>query len=169
LWLTPCEPLRSTLRSIIRGLARKLDAVEFEPHLTVFCGPSAESEARAVAHLIAEQFSPVELTADRLDHTKHYTKTLFLQFQESSATLQRIFEIARGYSPKSDYVLNPHLSLLYKKLPEATQRELCETLEVPMGGYQFDRVRIVETELPIEDPGPVRRWRVVCDEAIGRK
>jgi 2'-5' RNA ligase len=167
LWLTPREPLRSTLRSIIRRLAASLDAVEFEPHVTVYCGPSTETEARAVAHLIARQFSPIELTADRLCHTEQYTKTLFVQFQET-ATIRQIFEAAaKGYSRQSNYILNPHLSLLYKTLPEAKRIELCEALDVPMGDYKFDRIRMIETELPIEDAGPVRRWRVVCEEAIG--
>ena len=29
--------------------------------------------------------------------------------------------------------------------------------------YTFDRVRMVETELPIEDAGPIRRWKAVGD------
>jgi len=166
LWLTPCEPLRTSLRSTISQLAARCDAVEFEPHVTVFCGPSTDAEARAVARRVARQFSPIELTAVGLDHTEHYTKTLFVQFQESSC-LRQIFETAAAHYPRSsDYVLNPHLSLIYKKLHEEIQTELCETLDVPTDSYRFDRVRMIETELPIEDPGPVRRWRVVCDEPL---
>jgi hypothetical protein len=139
--------------------------VAFEPHVTVFCGPSTESEARAFAQRIARQCSPVEMTADRLDHTESYTKTLFVLFQDSAA-VRHMFETAKGASPQSNYVLNPHLSLLYKKLPGARRRELCDTLDVPLVDYFFDRIRMVETELPIDDDGPVRRWRMVCDEAL---
>lgn len=166
LWLTPREPLRLLLRSIIGQLAARFDAVEFEPHVTVSCGPSTDVEARAVARRIAAQFSPIELTADRVDHSEHYTKTLFVQFQDSSV-LRRIFEIAaEHHSRPSSYVLNPHLSLIYKNLDEGSRRTLCNALDVPMGGYGFDRVRMIETELPIEDDGPVRRWRVVSDEPL---
>ena len=42
LWLIPCEPLRRTLHALICRLAADLDAVEFEPHVTLFCGPSNE-------------------------------------------------------------------------------------------------------------------------------
>jgi 2'-5' RNA ligase len=166
LWLIPHEPLRSTLGAIIARLAAQFDAVEFEPHVTVFCGPSTEAEARMSAVAIAAEFSPVELIAERLDYTNRYTKTLFLQFEESGVG-QRMFEIARnGCSRRSDYVFNPHLSLLYKILPEAKQKALCRTLELPCGSYTFDRLRVIETELPIEEPGPVRRWRQVCDIAL---
>ncbi len=80
LWLTPCEPLRTLLHSTISLLAARFDAVEFEPHVTVFCGPSTDAEARAIARQVARQFSPIELTAAGLNHTEHYTKALFVQF-----------------------------------------------------------------------------------------
>ncbi len=162
----PREPLRSRLRTIINRLAASLDAVEFEPHLTLFSGPSTDDEACAVTRRIAQQFAPIELIAERLGHTPSYTKTLFVQFREL-APARRMFEAAaKGYSRQSGYKLNPHLSLLYKTLPKARQQELCETLQAPMGSYGFDRLRMIETELPIEDAGPVRRWRVACDEPL---
>jgi hypothetical protein len=78
-----------------------------------------------------------------------------------------MFEVAKDlYSRRSDYEFNPHLSLLYKTLPEIKQKELCRALEVPTGAYAFDRLQMIETELPIEEPGPVRRWRQVCDVAL---
>ena len=123
LWLMPREPLRSTLSAIIRRLAADLDAVEFEPHVTIFCGPSTEEEARATATAIAARFSAIELIAARLDYTDRYTKTLFVQFEEF-AVARRMFEAARdGYSCRSDYTFNPHLSLLYKTLPETKQND----------------------------------------------
>jgi hypothetical protein len=131
--------------------------------VTVSSGPSTDFDARAIARLIAD---PVELTAARVDHSEHYTKTRFVQFKDS-AVLQRIFEIAvKHYSGPSHYILNPHLSLIYKKLDKGSQRTLCNTLDVPIGTYGFDRVRMIETELPIEDDGPVRRWRFVCGDPL---
>ncbi len=165
LWLTPSGPTRSLLLSTIRRLAEEFDAVEFDPHVTVFCGRSTDDEARAVVRRIAGRFGPLELTAARLDHSELYTKTLFLQF-EDSALLRQVVEVVKDHSRPSDYILNPHLSLLYKNLSADTRRKLCETIDIPMGYYLFDRLRMIETELPIEDDGPIRRWRVVCDEPL---
>jgi 2'-5' RNA ligase len=154
------------LSAIIRRLAQDLDAVDFEPHVTLFCGRSSDEEANATARGIAAEFAPITLTPERLAYTDLFTKTLFVQF-EDSAIARQMFEAARrSYAHPSDYVFNPHLSLLYKKLPEARQRALCDTLDLPKGVYQFDRVRMIETELPIEDDGPVRHWRIVCDEPL---
>lgn len=166
LWLTPQEPLRTILSAIIGRLARDLEAVEFEPHVTVFCGRSSDEEAEATARAIAARFPPIALDADRLDYTASFTKTLFVQFQDS-AVAREMFEAAkRKYAHPSDYMLHPHLSLVYKTLLEARQKELCETLDIPRGAYVFDRIRMIETELPIEGPGPVRQWRQVCDIAL---
>ena len=94
------------------------------------------------------------ILADRVERRSvgpfgSYTKTLFVQFR-NAALLRNIFETsAAHYSRPSSYILNPHLSLIYKKLPEDLRRTLCETLDVPMANYAFDRVRMIETELPI--------------------
>ena len=133
--------------------------------MTVFCGPSNDAAASELVRQIARQTPPCELTAERLDHTASFTKTLFVQFQES-ATVRRIFEQARTGSMHSNYILNPHLSLLYKTLPAETRQELCLSIEAPQGSYSFDRIAMIETELPIEDDGPVRRWRAVCSEPL---
>lgn len=147
-------------------MAANLDAVNFEPHVTLFCGPGDDAEASAVAELIANRFMPIELTPDRLDQTAQFTKTLFLQFEESGAARQMFEVAANAWSAPSGYVFNPHLSLLYKTLPEAERRRLSHALDIPIGRYVFDRIRVVETELPIEDPGPIRRWRVVSNVAL---
>src|SRR5271170_3094855 len=163
LWLTPREPLRSALSTLIRGLARDLDAVEFEPHVTVFCGRSSDAEAEINARAIAARFPPIELVADGLGYSDRFTKTLFVQFRDS-AVAREMFDAARqGYALPSDYVFNPHLSLLYNNLPQARLKEIGGALKVPLGKYVFDRIQMIETELPIEDLGPVRRWRQVCD------
>ena len=58
-------------------LATDFDAVEFEPHVTLFCGPSNWAEAQATGRRITARFPPVELSVDRLDYSHRFTKTLF--------------------------------------------------------------------------------------------
>jgi hypothetical protein len=131
--------------------------------VTLFCGPSNASEAWAAAKAISARFPPANLSVDRLDYSDRFTKTLFIQFAES-AVAQRMFEAARVcFASPSDYVFNPHLSLIYKRLPKVKQRLLCQSLSTLRGTYTFDRVRMIETELPIEDAGPVRRWKAIGD------
>lgn len=168
LWLTPREPLRQQLRAEIERLATKFDAVDFDPHVTVFCGPADEAEACSAANRVAKQFEPIELIAEKLDYTNHFTKTLFVQFQNSTL-LRKMYEtVKKYYAQPSNYELNPHLSLLYQHMIEGRQRELCRKLDIPLGIYLLDTFRVVETENPINRPEPIRRWRTVCEGTLGK-
>ena len=79
LWLMPKEPLRGQMRSIIRNLAVEFDAVEFEPHVTFYCGRSTQAEATSVGQAISRAFAPLELKVADIDHSRTVTKTLFVQ------------------------------------------------------------------------------------------
>ena len=167
LWMMPREPLRSQLQKMIRQLAAALDAVEFEPHITVFAGPSTNTEAHEIATRIAKRFEPIEAIAEKVDYGEVYTKTVFVQFRESPA-LRQMHELARSsFTQPSNYQLNPHLSLVYKKMAEAEKQELCRRIRLPMGNYLFDAIQMVETEVPIEEPGPIKRLRIVSDAKLG--
>jgi sulfur relay (sulfurtransferase) DsrC/TusE family protein len=167
-WLLPAEPLRTQLRSIIRQLAMKHGASEFEPHVSLSCAPSDDDQTRIIGCEIASLFSPVELTPVKLDYTSEYTKTLFIQFQASEAARRLSDAIKDRSAETSNYVLNPHLSLLYKTMPKAAQDEACRLLNVPKGTYFFDRLQAIETELPLTEPEQIKRWRVVFECALGQ-
>ena len=168
IWLVPAEPLKSRLRAVIRQLATQYDAVDFAPHVTISAGTSDDDETCAIARDIASRFSPVELTFQKLDYTSLYTKTLFVQFDHSAIAQSMCDAIKEGSAQPSGYVLNPHLSLLYKTMPQATQAEIARGLEVPQGIFSFDRLRAIETEAPLTQPEQVKRWRVVFEAALGR-
>lgn len=165
LWLMPKEPLRGQMRSIIRNLAVEFDAVEFEPHITFYCCRSTQAEATSVGQAISRAFAPLELKVADIDHSRTFTKTLFVQFRES-ATLRRMFEMAgSGFKLKGDYKLKPHLSLLYKILHHAEREAAAGRISVPID-YLFDTLRVVETQVPIEDEAPVLAWRTVYEAGL---
>ena len=168
IWLVPTAPLQSPLRAVIRHLATQYDAVDFAPHVTISAGTSDDAETCAIVRDIAARFAPVELTFEKLDYTSLYTKTLFVQFHQSAIAQSMCDAIKAASAHPSGYVLNPHLSLIYKTMPEATQAEISRVLEVPQGVYRFDRLRAIETEAPLTRPDQVRRWRVVFEAALGR-
>ncbi len=132
-WLVPEQSLKSRLGSIIRRLATNYDAVEFEPHVTIFSGSSDDDEIRDTAPGVASRFSVVELTPRKLDFSSSYTKTLFIDFYESAVARHMFDAIKHGTAQPSAYVLNPHLSLLYKTMPAAAQAEICGTLGTSRG------------------------------------
>jgi hypothetical protein len=165
-WLLPAEPFKRQLHSIIQQLAKKYDAIDFEPHVTIFSGPSDDDQTHTIARGIASLFSLGELIPVKLDYTSAYTKTLFIQFQESEVVRRMSGAIKARSARPVNFVLNPHLSLLYKTMSVAKQAEICRTLDVPKGIYFFDRLRAVETEIPLTQPEQIKRWRTVVECAL---
>ena len=167
-WVLPAEPLRSPLTSAIGDLACEFDAVAFDPHVTVFCSRSNDVEAQRVAQHIAQNFKPFGLYAADLEQSSLLTKTFYVQFQPS-VELQKMFDaIKDGVAAEANHTLNPHLSLLYQRIDEAQRQELCHrTAIAPMGTYRFDRLRVVEIDLPTENLRTIRTWRTVADVALG--
>ena len=107
-WLLPAEPFKRQLHSIIQQLAKKYDAVDFEPHVTISSGHSDDDHTQAMTRGIANLFSLGELIPVKLDYTSAYTKTLFIQFQESEA-VRRMSDAIRDRSARPvNHILNPH-------------------------------------------------------------
>ncbi|HEY4846972.1 MAG TPA: hypothetical protein VIH87_04045 [Methylocella sp.] len=167
-WLLPAEPLKGRLRSIVQQLANKYEAIEFEPHVTVSCGPSDDAQTHIIALEVASLYSHVELIPLKLEHTSEYTKTLFIQFQESGVVRHMSGAIKDRHARPVNYVLNPHLSLLYKTMPLAMLAGICQALDVPKRPYVFDRLRAIETEIPLTGPDQIKRWRPVFECPLGQ-
>jgi sulfur relay (sulfurtransferase) DsrC/TusE family protein len=147
-WLVPSEPLKSKLQNIVDALALEFDAPKFDPHVTLYWGPSNEVEARAAVAKTAAQFGPVKLEVETLEQSADFTKTFFIQFRISPYAQSMCEAMRKNFATPSSYILNPHLSLLYKHMPEDQRRKLCDRPLTPPGSYLFDSVAAVEFDGP---------------------
>lgn len=168
-WLLPAEPLATRLRALIADLARSWDTAPFEPHVTLYCGVSDDAATSSVLKHVTGQFGPVELTFGKLETTSEYTKTLFFQFEENAAAREIFKTILRLSAQPSNYALNPHLSLIYGALPLEAKQKIMRSLELPKGTYLFDRVRAIETEIPLTAADQIRKWRVVSERVLTQR
>src|SRR5262249_12084539 len=152
----------------IRNLAEEFGAPEFDPHVTIWAGPSDRNKVLAATSDIPAQWGSLDLRMRKLDQSDLYTKTFFIQFDHSDA-LHRISDhILSSVGASGNYILNPHLSLLYQELSEARRQELCRRTVVPAGAYHFDAVRLVEFEPPWS-PRAIRESRVLAELQLGGK
>jgi Cyclic phosphodiesterase-like protein len=133
-WLLPEPAAREVFAQTIADLARQFGAPRFEPHVTVFVGPE---DSRSPTEILSE-LGPVsiELTIYGIQFSEQFTKTLFVQF-EQSAVLQQLGDVIWKRSSSPDrYVIDPHLSLLYAELPPETKHRLADDTT-----FAFHRVR----------------------------
>ena len=120
-WLIPAEPGRSFFRSLINDLAQRFDAPVFEPHVTLYVTAAANEQAARVLETAIVDSKPLRLFVGSVDFSDEFTKTLFVLFQPDAALKTLSEKLRSGSGLQREYELNPHLSLIYKKMPIETK------------------------------------------------
>ena len=166
-WLIPTEPTRRFLAKLIADLARRYDAPVFEPHVTIYVGPDRSEVGEQIISQVATVCGPIQLKILDAQHSSEFTKTLFVQLA-LNANLQRLSELIRQRSPRSShYHLNPHISLLYRRMSLAARRELARSIRLPFSEVVFDSVCAVRCASPTRNRAEVEAWRVIATKSLG--
>ena len=161
-WLIPSEPAHSFFQQMINDLARRYDAPVFEPHVTLYVGADRVDSAQQALAESAHQSTPISLTPVGVQQSDEFVKTLFVQFALSSE-LRQLNEMIRNTAHDlSQYRLEPHLSLLYKKMEVVVRRQFAASIVVPFSQITFDRIRAVRCVSPTQSRADVESWRVVA-------
>jgi 2'-5' RNA ligase len=165
-WLIPAEPARSYFRSLISDLALRLDAPVFEPHVTLYVTSAADEHPAAVLQSALTNLEPIRLSIVGLDCSDKFTKTLYVQFEPSPA-LRRVNEKLRAasVSPR-EYELNPHLSLIYKRMTPEAKGQIIDSLHLAFADVDFDSVKAVISPAKIESREDVESWRIVATQPL---
>jgi 2'-5' RNA ligase len=165
-WLIPTEPARSFFQGLINDLARRYNAPVFEPHMTIYVG-SDRVEADEVIAKAASGCRLVQAKALKIRESGEFVKTLFVQFA-LDRKLEQLNEIIRGAAQdSSDYQLNPHLSLLYKKMSILARRELGNSIKLPFSEVTFESIKAIRCVSPTRSRADVEAWRVVAAKSLG--
>ena len=165
-WLIPAEPARCFFQRMIIDLARRYNAPVFEPHLTIYVGLDGVEVEEVIAKAVS---------GCRLVHTKilkvcqsgEFIKTLFVQFAPDRKLQQLNETIRDAAQDSSDYHLNPHLSLLYKKMSILARRQLAHSIKVPFSEVTFESIKAVRCVSPTRSRADVEAWRVVAAKSVG--
>ena len=158
-WLLPAEPRRSFFAEAIAKLATRFNAPTFTPHLTLLIAPE---NSRAPTEVVNELGAfAVDLPITGVSFSEQLAKSLFVRFrptnalQQLNATVQRLAG-APGYD-----LTDPHLSLLYKHLPEETKRKVARSIQLPFHEATFDSICAMRCASPTSSAADVRAWELV--------
>jgi hypothetical protein len=166
-WLIPTEPARSFFQAIIDTLARRYDAPVFEPHMTVHVGENCKERVDGVFSKAAPGCDPIVIKALEVNGSAEFIKTLFVRF-DMSKQLQLLHEGVRTSARDLfHYQLNPHLSLLYKKIPVQDRRLLMRSIEVPFPEVTFDSLKAVRCISPTRSRADVEAWSTAAEKSLG--
>jgi hypothetical protein len=160
-WLLPAEGDHLIFEAIIARLAQAYEAPVFTPHVTLYSGEYADHEAPgAFLEPAMQGIGAVELTVDSIRTTAEFTKTLFVQFAPSTRLNAISDRLRQQSATPSDYRLDPHLSLLYKHMPEADKQRVAATISLPQTQVSFDAVAGIVTPTPTRTRSDVERWEM---------
>lgn len=166
-WLVPSEQDRSFFEHLIDTLAQEHDAPSFVPHVTLYSGETtADDDPLDSIEKSTQGVKGLSLHVDSVLYTEQFTKTLFVQFHPSPL-LRSISERMKHLSSKpSGYILNPHMSLMYKDMSEQGKHQLAATIRLPSAEVSFDEVWAIASLGPTHTPEDVHRWNVVCRQHL---
>lgn len=154
LWLLPAEPARGALRALVARLAEECDAPLFEPHLTL--GTGSPASLRLVGG------TPIRLRTIGLDFAAQFTRTLFVRL-EFSAELQTL---RHSLGIKNPGAFDPHISVLYRALPEERKAQLARSIALPFARVLFDSLAVVRCPDPTNSRTGVESWEVVASRKL---
>jgi 2'-5' RNA ligase len=161
-WLIPAEPARGYFQSLIRDLGERFEAPAFEPHVTLYTtGASGENPAEVLATAVANVRQP-RLSIAGVDFSDEFTKTLFVQMRPDPGVNELSNKLRRASVSQREDELNPHLSLIYKRMPDDTKIEIRNSLRLPFEEVQFDSVKAIISPATIKTREDVEAWRVVA-------
>lgn len=165
-WLVPAADAKAYFESLINDLAARLEAPAFEPHVTLQGAEMEEGSAIELLDDIAAVSAPLQLDVDGVECSEKYTKTLYVQFRASEEASGISDAVARAVGRRSGYKFDPHLSLLYKTMPEEVKKELARETQIPFARVSFDAVKLLSVPTAIKAPQDVHAWRIIAERAL---
>lgn len=158
-WLIPTEPAYSFFQKIINDFAGRYHAPVFEPHVTIHVGPVQADAASRALRDVAHECTRITLEPTRIDQSEEFVKALFVEFAMTAELRQLNEAIRNAANDSSQYELKPHLSLLYKKIPAETRRDLAACVQVSFRNVAFSAIKVVRCISPTQCRGDVEAWR----------
>ena len=177
-WLLPAKPERELFCEIVRILRKEFRAPNFEPHLTLFSVLQdrqprhnrgsrrlSESPKKTLQQLRAR---PIRLNARGVAFSEKFTKTLYVRFQSSPALRKLVLGLGRATKSRAPSPKDPHVSLLYKKLPRSAKKELARVMRLPFRTVRFDTIAAVRCVLPSQTKTDVESWKILAKKSLPR-
>ena len=162
-WIVPTEPARSYFQNVINDIAQRYDAPTFEPHVTVHVGADTVDD---VLSKVVRDCEQIVLQALEVSGSSEFIKTLFVQFA-LNRRVQRLNEIIRNAGQdSSDYQIQPHVSLIYKRMSILARCQLARSMKIPFSEVVFDSIKAVRCASPTRSSADVEAWRVVAMKAL---
>lgn len=131
IWTVPQDKDKEYLQKIVDDLSQKYNAPKFIPHLT-FLGDTI-IELNDLKNAIDKTFldvKPFTAKTIKVSQSEVFFKTLFVEFEKDNFFTNLFNNLKLNLPQQTDYVFKPHISLLYKEMPEEERIKLTKEIKI---------------------------------------
>jgi 2'-5' RNA ligase len=161
IWLTPSAGDARYLGNIIAELSESHQAPRFPPHCTLYGRvPLPLQELIPVVQAAVAGVPEFTVAARRLNHSPLIWKTVFIELHPNRWLRHLNEHLTRELGRHFPYEFKPHLSLIYKVMPEQEKRAIIQQVDVKQE-YRMSIVEIVRTGNIVSDWNS--DWRVTLE------
>lgn len=163
-WLIPAQSERDFFSETIRILSEQFNAPCFEPHLTIIMTPEIGLSPGKILKQI--RTSPISLQVSGIGFSSKFTKTVFVRFKSGKSLEKLVVDLARETRSRAKAAHDPHVSLIYKKMPTSVKKELTSAIKLPFSTVLFDSIKAVHCASPTKTRSDVKAWQVVAKKSL---
>jgi len=157
IWLIPAPADAQYLQGIINNLAATYQAPVFNTHCTLYSPTDLPAlEIKKILEQSANNMESFYVKKATISHTENIWKTIFIELL-SSPELEQLQQAVISQFPKGQpYEFLPHISLLYKEIPDKKKEDIIRNLQVK-NSFKMDKIAAMRT-------GPnVDNWATVVE------
>ena len=163
-FLLPAKPERDLFCEIVRILRKEFRAPDFDPHLTLFVSTKSHESPEKVLRQVRAH--PIKLNIRGVAFSAKFTKTLFIRFKSSPALKRLAVDLGRAAKCSTKGPKDPHVSLLYQKIPRRVKKELARVIKLPFRSARFDSIAAVRLTVPVRNRADVTKWKIVAKKSL---
>ena len=102
-----------------------------------------------------------ELEIEGVCFSDRYTQTLFVRFHLTEELRQLRGAVAQALHCEQEGDFMPHLSLLYKDMPQTEKEELANEIVIPFQSASFAGLTLIAHPAEIRTRADVEAWREI--------
>ena len=157
IWLIPAREDAQYIQVIIDNLSINYQAPVFSPHCTLYSPIDLpKAELKKILERFAKNMKSFYVKNIMISHTEDLWKTIFIELFRSSELEQLQQEVISQFQVEQPYKFSPHISLLYKEIPDKIKEDIIRNLQVK-NSFKMDKIAAVRT-------GPnVDNWETVVE------
>ena len=157
IWLIPAPEDAQYIQAIIKNLAATYQAPVFDSHCTLYSPTDLPAaELKQILEQSANNMKSFYVKKATISHTENIWKTIFIELLRSPELEQLQQSVISQFPKGQPYEFLPHISLLYKEIPDKKKEDIIRNLQVK-NSFKMDKIAAVRT-------GPnVDNWATVVE------